>query len=360
MEQSIKYTPLYEKHVALGGRMVPFAGYMLPIQYAGVIEEHMAVRRAAGIFDVSHMGELFLEGPDAGVNLQYLLTNDFSAMRDGRVRYSPLCNEGGGIVDDLLVYKLSDTKFMLVVNAANREKDFAFMQGHLFGDAILRDASEDFAQIAVQGPLSRGILEAVADALPEKYYTFIDGVRIAGAQCLVSRTGYTGELGYEIYCPAASAAAIWDALFAAGAGMIPCGLGARDTLRLEAGMPLYGHEMDDSISPLETGLDFAVKLGKADFIGKAAMIARGEPKIVRVGLRITGRGIARENCPVLAEGRQIGRVSSGTHLPYLGAAYAMAMLEREYAALGTVLAVDVRGRMLDCEVVELPFYKAGK
>jgi len=304
------------------------------------------------------MGELYLEGPDAGTNLQYLLTNDFSAMRAGRVRYSPLCNEGGGIVDDLLVYKLSDTKFMLVVNAANREKDFAFMQRHLFGDVELRDASDTIAQIAVQGPLSRELLAGVAAALPEKYYTFIDGVEVAGAPSLLSRTGYTGELGYEIYCPAEAAAAIWEQLLAKGA--VPCGLGARDTLRLEAGMPLYGHEMDDTISPLETGLDFAVKLGKADFIGKAAMLERGEPKITRVGLRITGRGIARENCPVLLNGQQIGCISSGTHLPYLGAAYAMAMIDREHAALGTRLAVDVRGRLLDCEVVELPFYKAGQ
>lgn len=360
----IKKTPLYPKHIEQGGKIVPFAGYLLPIQYSGVIEEHLAVRNAAGLFDVSHMGEFFVEGADALKNLDYILTNRFSDLRDGGVRYSPICNEKGGIVDDLLVYKFSDTKFMLVVNAANREKDFAFIQQHLSGDVQLRDDSDAIAQIAIQGNAAREILPLMADvaALPVKYYSFTENVQIAGANCLVSRTGYTGEFGYEIYCPADAATDIWDALLAAGAdfGLIPCGLGARDTLRLEAGMPLYSHEMNEDISPLETQIGFSVKMAKEDFIGKAALLARGEPNITRVGLKMTGRGIAREGCPVFADGQTVGQVSSGTHLPYMAGAYAMALIEKEYAQTGRTLSVDVRGRMIDCQVVDLPFYKPTK
>lgn len=358
MEQK---TPLYDRHAALGGKIVPFAGYLLPVQYTGVIEEHMAVREKAGLFDVSHMGEVIFSGPDALKNLNYLFANDFTSMEDGRVRYSPLCNENGGIVDDLIVYRMSAEKYMVVPNASNREKDVAFMRAHISGNVTMEDISDNVAQIALQGPCSREILLKVTaeDSIPVKYYTFRENVEIAGVKCLLSRTGYTGEHGYEMYCAPADAAKLWDALLDAGKdlGLIPCGLGARDTLRLEAAMPLYGHEMTDDISPLETGLNFAVKMQKDDFIGKKAIEAKGEPKIARVGVKVTGRGIAREHNPVFAGGKQIGETTSGTHCPYLGGAYAMALVDVSQSAVGTALQIEVRGRMIDAEIVPLPFYK---
>lgn len=355
-----KKTPLYEKHIALNGKLVPFAGYLLPVQYTGVIGEHMAVRQAAGLFDVSHMGEVLISGPEALDNLNLLYTNDFTNMRDGRVRYTLLCNEDGGIVDDMLIYRLSEERYMAVPNAANRHKVVSFLKAHAKGKVIIEDVSDKYAQIALQGPKSTEILAALTDEsnLPEKYYTFKDQVDLNGIKCLVSQTGYTGEQGYELYCDLPDAGPLWDMLMEAGKayGLTPCGLGARDTLRLEAGMPLYGHEMDDTISPLETGLDFAVKINKVDFMGKQAIINRGEPAVVRVGLKITGRGIAREQSCVYVKDRKIGRVTSGTFLPYLEGAYAMALIDKADSMVGTAVEIDVRGRRIAGEIVPLPFY----
>lgn len=354
-------TPLYERHVALGGKMVPFAGYLLPVQYTDVIAEHMAVRTHAGLFDVSHMGEVVISGPDALFNMNNLFTNDFTNMTDGRVRYSPMCNENGGVIDDLIVYRMAADKYFVVINAANRHKDVAWMKNHLQGDVVFNDFSDACAQIALQGPRSRKILAGVAkeEEIPAKYYTFREYMAVAGAECLVSQTGYTGEHGYEIYCKPGDAPGIWDALLAAGKedGLIPCGLGARDTLRLEASMPLYGHEMDDTVSPLETGLDFSVKMQKKDFIGKRVLLEKGEPKIKRVGLKVTGRGIVREHCGVYIDDKKIGETTSGTYCPYLGGAYAMALVDQAYAAAGTIAAAEVRGRKIQVETVPLPFYK---
>lgn len=354
-------TPLYDCHVASGGKMVPFAGYLLPVQYSDVIAEHLAVRNQAGLFDVSHMGEVMIAGPDALAAINYLYTNDFTNMQDGRVRYSPMCNEDGGVVDDLIVYRMAADRYLVVVNAANRQKDVEWMKAHLSGDVTLEDQSDEYAQLALQGPKSREILARVMaeDEIPAKYYTFRDNVMVAGANCLVSQTGYTGEHGYEIYCRPEDAPGIWEALLAAGRadGLIPCGLGARDTLRLEAAMPLYGHEMDDTITPLETGLGFAVKMQKPEFIGKTAMLAKGEPKICRVGLKVTGRGIIREQCKIFAGGREIGTTTSGTHCPYLGGAYAMALVDQESSETGTPVEAEVRGRRIAAEITALPFYK---
>ena len=356
-----KKTPLYSAHEKCGAKIVPFAGYLLPVQYSGVIEEHMAVRERAGLFDVSHMGEFILEGHDALSNLNNIFTNDFTNMSIGRVRYSPLCNENGGIVDDLIVYRMGEEKYMIVPNASNKEKDFSFISAHLKGDAKLTNISDNIAQIALQGPKSREILLKLLpdESIPEKYYTFIEGVPLAGISCIISQTGYTGEHGYELYCAADGAGKLWDVLLEAGKnfGLIPCGLGARDTLRLEAAMPLYGHEMNDDVSPLETKLDFAVKMDKEDFVGKTAILARGEPKITRVGLKITSRGIAREHSTVFCGDEQIGEVTSGTHCPYLGGAFAMALIDVKHSAPGTKLIVDVRGRKIEAEVTPLPFYK---
>ncbi|HIT89692.1 MAG TPA: glycine cleavage system aminomethyltransferase GcvT [Candidatus Merdenecus merdavium] len=354
-------TPLYDTHIARGGKIVPFAGYLLPVQYEDISKEHLAVRKQAGLFDVSHMGEIIVSGPDVLSNLNYMLTNDFTNMEDGRVRYSPMCNEDGGIVDDLIVYRLSQDRYLIVVNAANRHKDVEFMKQHLKGDVVLEDASDHYAQLALQGPKSKEILSKLVDParIPEKYYTFINHVKVAGIDCLVSQTGYTGEHGYELYCDPKDAVRLWEEVLEAGEaeGLIPCGLGARDTLRLEAAMPLYGHEMTDHISPLEVGLGFAVKMQKEDFVGKAGIEKRGEPKVKRVGFKVTGRGIVREENPVYIGDIQIGVTTSGTHCPYLGGAYAMGMVEVEHAVVGTEVEIEVRKRKIKCEIIPLPFYK---
>ena len=354
-------TPLYDVHVEEGGKIVPFAGYLLPVQYAsGVIKEHMAVRQAAGLFDVSHMGEVLFTGPTALDTLNHLLTNDFTNMPAGKVRYSVMCNDKGGVIDDLVVYKFSDEEYLVVVNAANRHKDYAHMAANLLPGTQAEDISDSVAQLALQGPAAPAILGKLvpADRLPQKYYTAVRDVDIAGMKCMVSRTGYTGELGYEIYTAPENAVKLWKTLLEAGKddGLIPCGLGARDTLRLEAAMPLYGHEMDETITPFEAGLDFGVKMNKPDFIGKAALEAAGKPSRVRVGLEITGRGIAREHQPVFLGDTQIGMTTSGTHCPAVGKALAMTLVDIAHSEPGTQVEVDVRGRRVGAVIVPLPFY----
>lgn len=354
-------TPLYEEHVRLGGKIVPFAGWLLPVQYSGVIAEHMAVREKCGIFDVSHMGELLLKGQSAKENLNHLLTNDYTDMPVGAARYSPMCNENGGCVDDLIVYKKAEDDYFIVVNAANKDKDYAWMKEHLLPGSELTDASDDYAQIALQGPKAEEILKKLAaeEDIPTGYYTALFDRTVDGMNCIISRTGYTGEEGFEIYLSPADAPKMWNLLLDAGKeeGLIPCGLGARDTLRLEASMPLYGHEMNDEISPRETGLGIFVKMKKEDFIGKAALVQRGKPTVKRVGLKVTGRGILREHQTVLLDGKEIGHTTSGTFCPYLNQPVAMAILPKEYAEIGTALEVDVRGRKVPVEVIALPFYK---
>lgn len=366
MEQSTeRRTPLFDAHLAAEGKMVPFAGYLLPIEYpTGLMKEHLAVRNACGLFDVSHMGEVLFEGPGALPTLNHLMTNDFSDMALGRCRYTALCYENGGMVDDLIIYRLAEDRFLAVVNAANKDKDVAWMADHLLDETTMRDLSDDVAQIAVQGPRAHSILAKVADetALPARYYTFNEHVAVAGCDCLVSRTGYTGEDGFELYCAPGDAPVIWSALLDAGAddGLVPCGLGARDTLRLEAGMPLYGHEMDETVDPLEAGLAFAVKLEKPDFIGRDALIAKGEPARMRVGLEVSGRGIIREHEPVLLGDRQIGTTTSGTFCPYLKKACAMALVDAGSVAVGDEVEAEVRGRRIPATVVTLPFYQRNR
>lgn len=357
-----KKTPLYDVHVASGGKIVPFAGYLLPVQYqTGVITEHMAVRTQAGLFDVSHMGEVLYTGKDSLANLNHIMTNDFTSMYDGQVRYSPMCNEAGGVVDDLIVYKYNEEKYLVVVNAANRDKDFKWMKDHQFGEVSVEDISDSLAQLALQGPRSKDIISKLTDpaSLPQKYYSFVPKCIVGGIECIVSQTGYTGEFGYELYVPADQAVKLWEILIEAGKefGLIPCGLGARDTLRLEAAMPLYGHEMDDTVDPIETGLGFAVKMKKADFIGKKALEEKGKSGRKRVGLKVTGRGIVREQVKVFAGDKEIGHTTSGTHCPYFKQALAMAMIDSNYAETGTVLTAEVRGKQISVEVVPLPFYK---
>ena len=357
-----KKTPLYDVHLAEGGKIVPFGGYLLPVQYqTGVIKEHLAVRREAGLFDVSHMGEFLLTGPSAIDSLNHIMTNDFTKMDSGRVRYSVMCKEDGCAVDDLVVYKFGEERYLVVVNAANRDKDWAHMTKNLMPGTEAKDISDSLAEVALQGPNAPAIMASLLpdDQIPKKYYSAIPEVVINGMQCLISRTGYTGELGYEIYTKAENAEALWHTLREAGKsfGLIPCGLGARDTLRLEASMPLYGHELSESITPIECGLQFAVKLDKPEFIGRQALLDRGAPQKVRVGLVVTGRGIAREHQPVFLGEAQIGMTSSGTHAPLLGKAIAMAYVDAAHSAPGTAVDVEIRGKRVSAEIVPMPFYK---
>lgn len=357
-----KRTPLYEAHVAAGGKIVPFAGFELPVEYlTGLMAEHEAVRTRAGLFDVSHMGEVVFTGPGALDTINRLMTNEYGTLAVGRCRYTALCYDDGGMVDDLIIYRLGDDSFLAVVNAANKDKDVDWMADRLGPGTEMRDLSDEVAQIALQGPAAPAIIGKVADAaaLPQKYYSFVRSLDVAGTECLVSRTGYTGEDGFELYCAPDRARALWDALLAAGAdeGLVPCGLGARDTLRLEASMPLYGHEMDETVDPLEAGLGFAVKLDKPDFIGRDALIAKGSPARERIGLAATGRGIIREHHDVRANDQLIGQTTSGTFCPHLKRACAMALVRAGSVQVGDAVDVDVRGRTVAAEVVELPFYR---
>ncbi|NLM20400.1 MAG: glycine cleavage system aminomethyltransferase GcvT [Peptococcaceae bacterium] len=357
-------TPLYECHKRHKGKMVEFAGYLLPVQYEqGVIKEHLAVREKCGLFDVSHMTELFLEGEDALKNIQKIFANDFAETKIGQVKYTTMLNEDGGIVDDMVIYKFSDTKYMVVGNAANHEKDYNWIKSHLFGNCTLTDRTNDYAQLALQGPASTEILKKLTEEsnIPAKYYTFLEG-KIAGLDCIISQTGYTGELGYELYTAPHNAVKLWDELIQAGKdfGLIPCGLGARDTLRLEAAMPLYGHEMTDDITPLEAKLNFSVKLNKEDFIGKTALEKRMDSSRVLAGFKITGKGIVREQNDMFIDGKKVGFSTSGTHAPYFGYPIALGYIDKQYSAIGTKVIFKVRGREVEAEVTATPFYKRSK
>lgn len=357
-----KKTPLYQNHVNLKGKIVPFGGYLLPVQYggAGLVKEHMAVRESVGMFDVSHMGEIIIQGSDALKNVQHLFTNDFEKMKDGQIKYTVMLNDSGGIIDDLILYKYNDEKYMGVVNASNKEKDFEWIKAHLVGDAQAIDNSDNIGLIAVQGPDARKLLEKLVkpEDFPNKYYTFKENIMIEGMQVDLSETGYTGEEGFELYTKATDVVAIWELLLKNGEefNIQPCGLGARDTLRLEAGMPLYGHEMSEVINPLQVGLQFAVKMKKEDFIGKKEL-EKASVDQVRVGLKITGKGIVREEVPIFIEEKQVGISTSGTHAPFLGYAIAMALIDKEYSEIGQIVEAEVRGRRIQAEVVPMPFYK---
>ena len=354
-----KRTPLYDKHVKYGGQIVDFAGYELPVQYEGlgVIKEHTAVRTQAGLFDVSHMGELLVMGENAEAALNELLTNDIRGMGDGQIRYSLLPNDKGGAVDDVLVYRVSGTSYLIVVNASNADKDARWIASRLPQDVTFANISDAVSQVALQGPNSAAILAKLVseEFIPKKYYWFTKNVMIGGIRCLISRTGYTGEFGYEIYCANNDACELYEIIMEAGKehGLVPAGLGARDTLRLEAAMPLYGHELGEDIPVDEVGLGFGIKMGKESFVGKAALEAH-QPEYERVGAKLVDRGIAREGCPVYLGDEQVGMVTSGTHAPSLG--YPIAMLRIKKGIEGQ-LTIDVRGRRLKIEIIPLPFYK---
>jgi aminomethyltransferase len=350
-------TPLYDWHVAHGARMVDFAGWDMPVQYTGIVEEHQTVRSAVGVFDISHMGRLWLPGGDALGLVQRIYTNNAATLKEGQVRYGLICNEQGGILDDVLVYGWKDG-FGIVVNASNREKIVRWIAGHQGPQPVpLMDTTHDSCMIAVQGTgavaCCQGLTPAVLDTLP---YYFATRSTYRGKNCAVSRTGYTGEDGYEFIVSAEQGPQLWEELVQRGAR--PCGLGARDTLRLEAAMPLYGHELNEDIDPFQAGLAWAVKMEKRDFIGREALARRKQDITlpVRVGLELEGKRIAREGAQITRQGKAIGKITSGTFAPTVGKAIAMAYLQRAHAAVGIECEVDVRGKPAPARVVPLPFY----
>ena len=360
--QSLKRTPLYDCHREAGGKMVDFAGWEMPVQYAGVIEEHRAVRTAAGLFDVSHMGEVRVRGAGAEAFLQRLTPNDVSKLVPGRAHYSGLLTEQGTYVDDLLIYRLAAEDFLVVVNASNAERDFEWIASRVEGDVEVVNQSDQYALLALQGPTAVGILASLTrtdtetDLSAIKYYGFAQG-QVDGVPALLSRTGYTGEDGFELYLSPEDAPAVWRRLLAAGA--VPAGLGARDTLRLEAAMALYGHEIDETTTPFEAGLGWVVKLDKGYFLGRDALAAQKAQGIPRklVGFEVQGRGIARQGHGVVSDGATVGAVTSGTWSPTYEKALGMAYVPPGLAAPGTALTIDVRGKALPAVVVEVPFYK---
>jgi aminomethyltransferase len=362
----VKKTPLNQVHRELGARMVDFGGWDMPVQYSGVIEEHLAVRQAAGLFDVSHMGEVEVTGPNALAFIQHLTTNDAAKLVDGQIQYSAICYPEGGVVDDVTLYRFNESRFLFCVNASNTDKDFAWMQQVLsesaMTDVLLNNRSAEFAQIALQGPKAEQILAALTDVRLADivYYHFCEGV-VAGVQMIISRTGYTGEDGFELYLPASAAVAVWQQLMATGAahGLLPIGLGARDTLRLEKGYALYGHELSREITPLEAGLAWITKLDKPDFVGKAALVAQktaGLPRR-RIGLVMQERGVPREGYPVFAGDRQVGVVTSGTMSPTLMVGVALALVEPDAAEIDNELQVAIRNRRMHAKVARPPFVK---
>lgn len=365
----LKRTPLYEIHQQLGGKIVPFAGWELPVQYSGLINEHHAVRQKAGLFDVSHMGEVFVTGPEAEQALQYLTCNDVAKLTDGKAQYSAIINPKGGVVDDIIIYRYSREKYLVCVNASNADKDFAWFTKHNKHNkhkATFVNRSSEFGQIAIQGPLAIKIACALApkaglDAVP--YFGFKE-IEILGCTIIAAHTGYTGEDGFEFFVPTAKTADLWQALLETGAkdGLIPCGLGARDTLRLEACYPLHGHELGDEISAIESGLGWIVKPKKGDFIGRDVLvkhIEQGAPRSL-VGFYVTDPGIVRENEKMFsADGKEIGRSTSGTKTPTVNRALGMALVQTAFSKPGTKILAEVRGRKIACEVTKMPFYKRG-
>lgn len=342
--------------------MVEFAGWEMPVQYHGVIDEHRAVRQGAGLFDVSHMGEIEVRGENALELCQRLTANDISRMRLGQAQYNLLLNERGGVIDDVIFYRLEQDSFFICVNASNSDKDFAWLRTQAAGAAEVENVSDKYAQLALQGPHAAKILQPLtAVSLAEvKSFSYVFA-HIASVRCLAARTGYTGEDGFELYCASENAPRLWTALLDAGAadGLVPAGLGARDTLRLEKAYPLYGHELDDTTTPLEAGLEWVTKFSKPDFIGRDVLLKQKERGVERklVGLEMLEPGIARGGYPLFKNSINIGRVTSGTRSPSLGKAIALGYVGAEHAGVGEVVDVEIRTRKVPAKIVSLPFYR---
>jgi len=363
MTESLKRTPLHEAHRAAGAKMVPFAGFEMPVQYAGVVAEHQAVRTAVGLFDVSHMGEVEFTGQGADEVVSSIVSNDVSGLANGQACYTVMCNEDGGIIDDLVVYKFSPERVLICVNAANRAKDFAWMKAQAKDRCEVVDRGDAYAQIAVQGPRAAELVARVAEPNPSDVgtYRFITGT-VVGVDAIIARTGYTGEDGFELYVASDGAAEVWKALMERGAdlGVQPAGLGARDSLRLEMCFPLYGNDIDDDCQPFEAGLGWVVKLDKpVPFTGQEALRrikTEGNARRL-VPLIMKDRGIARQGYPVLVDGREAGVVTSGTKSPSTGEAIALAYVPATHAKTGSQVAVAIRGREIAAEVVKRPFLR---
>ena len=370
-ETTLRETALRSRHEALGARLVPFAGWLMPVQYSGVIDEHRTVRSAAGLFDLGHMGQVRVTGADALPYLQLITTNDISVLDPGDAQYSLLPNEQGGVIDDIIVYRLPDEpSYLVVVNAANHAKDVAWLQQQRLArpelEVDVADVSESLGMIAIQGPMAPEIVAGLTQTDLSGLEPFhCQRATVAGLPVLVARTGYTGEDGFEFYVPQEHTAALWDALLAAGTprGLKPIGLGARDTLRLEARMPLYGNELADDINPIEAGLGWAVKLGKGPFIGRDAIatVKESGPSRRTVGFQLLERaGSARHGYPVESDGRSVGVVTSGAHSPTLGTEIGLALVKAEVAGVGRPLDIVIRGRPVKAEQVKLPFYRRAR
>jgi aminomethyltransferase len=360
----LRRTPLHDAHLAAGARMVPFAGYEMPVQYASILEEHRVVRSGVGLFDLSHMGEVLISGPEALAFARYAVVSDPGTLEPGQAQYSMLCETDGGIVDDLIIYR-TDDGYLVVCNAGNRDavvRQLEELQRSGDFDAAIEDRSDRTALIAPQGPRAAELLKPLTDLDLDAlgYYRSLRG-DVAGIDCLVARTGYTGEDGFELFCDARRASRLWEALMTAGAslGLVPCGLGSRDTLRLEAGMPLYGNELTREVNPYEANLGRVVKLDKGEFVGRAALasVQQSGPRRKLVGLVMRDNAIARHGYPVQVEGREVGSVTSGTASPTLGERIAMAFVPAELAGVGNEVEVVVRDRPYRAEQVKLPFYK---
>ncbi len=366
MTNSLLKTPCHDWHAQHGGRMVDFAGWDMPVQYSRIAEEHGAVRTRAGLFDIAHMGRVFFEGPDARRFLNHLLTCDVSALEEGQIRYGLVTNEQGGILDDILVYRFPE-RYLLVVNASNRPKILDWINTHKSGfDVEVEDQTQNTAMVALQGPASVGILNQITkpaiDGDSLAYYTGRE-CELFGVPAILSRTGYTGEDGFEIILPAEKGIPLWESLMDQGraAGLKPAGLGCRDTLRLEAAMPLYGHELSEEIDPFTAGLSFAVQLEKDEFLGQPALKSlKDQVTRRRVGLELEGRRIAREGSEIFHDGNEAGEITSGTFSPTLEKSIAMGYLEKSLAKPGTKVEVEIRNQRIPAQTVKLPFYRRGK
>ena len=360
---ALRQTPLHARHVALGARMVPFGGWDMPVEYSGISDEHLAVRTRVGLFDVSHMGEIEVAGRDALAGIQRITSNDASKLKVGQAHYSGLTTDQGTFVDDLLVYRLADSHFLLVVNASNIEKDFAWITSHTtgIGDVVAVNTSARYALIAIQGPAARDVLQPLTgvDLAAMKYYWFANG-EVASVRATISRTGYTGEDGFEVFVAPSYAARVWDALLDAGkaADIRPCGLGARDTLRLEAAMRLYGNDIDDTTTVLEADLEWIVSWTKGDFIGRSRLESQKQAGVERriVGFEMADRAIARHGYPVIVDSHPAGVVTSGTQTPFLKKAIGMAYVPSTFGD-GDTIEIDIRNRRAAARIVPLPFYK---
>jgi len=359
---TLKRTPLFDEYAKYGGKTIDFGGWELPVQFSSIKDEHDAVRNRAGLFDVSHMGEIFVEGPDALAYLQKVLSNNVEKIAIGSAQYNALCYETGGVVDDLIAYRLEDNKYLLCVNAANIEKDYEWLTKHQFGDVTITNASDEYAQIALQGPLAVDVLQALtSENLDEiKFMKFKDNIEVSGYSVLLSRSGYTGEDGFELYGTPEAIVALWNKLLEDDR-VSAAGLGCRDTLRFEACLPLYGQELSADITPLEAGIGFAVKLD-TDFIGRDALAKQKEEGLTRkiVGVEMIGKGIPRHDYKVFKGDEEIGVVTTGTQSPITKRNIGLALLNIEHTAIGTEVDIEIRGKRVAAVVVETPFYKRAK